>query len=175
MPELSDQLLAHIPRLETVRLVLAHAQEPFRKPNCVPSESEARLASHGGMLIKLAAAFDALQQSGLPIGDVIGALLAQPTRFDEAAVLALKELYAESQDTRKIQEVSILGLRAGMIFVEDVVTKSGMLLVAGGFEVTPTVLERLRNYESGTLPDKIRVAPVAAAPSCATVRPTVQM
>jgi response regulator RpfG family c-di-GMP phosphodiesterase len=164
LPELSDQLLAHIPRLETVRVMLANAQEPFHPANCIEPGSEASLVIRGAMLIKAAAAFDALQQSGLPIGDVIGTMLAEPVRFDEATVLALKELYGESEDTRRIQEVSILGLRAGMIFADDVVSRTGMLLVARGFEVTPMALERLRNYQSGTLPEKMRVALVGEPP-----------
>lgn len=158
LPALADQLLAHIPRIEAVRVMIANAQEPFHPANCVQPVSEAPLVIRGSTLIKAAASFDALRQSGLAVGDVIGTMLAQPARFDEATLRALKDLYGESEDTRRIQEVSIHGLQQGMIFADDVVSRNGMLLVARGFEVTPTVLERLRNYKAGTLPEKVRVA-----------------
>jgi response regulator RpfG family c-di-GMP phosphodiesterase len=164
LPDLSDQLLAHIPRLETVRLMLATAQEPFRPPSCAPPESESHLVRRGAVLIKVAAAFDALQQSGLAIGDVIAALLAQPARFDEPTVLALREIYGDSPDTPRTLEVSLLTLRPGMIFAEDVVSKSGVLLVARGFKVTPTLLERLRNYKADTLHEMLRVTAVEEPP-----------
>lgn len=158
LPELTDQLLAHIPRLESVRIMLAAAQEPFRPANCIQPESETELVNRGASLIRVAAAFDVLQQSGLAIGDVIGTMLTEPQRFDEATVLALKELYGQSEDTRTIQKVSIQSLRPGMVLVDDVFSSSGMLLVARGFEVTPVLLERLRNHKSDALHEKIRVA-----------------
>jgi FixJ family two-component response regulator len=158
LPELTDQLLANIPRLETVRVMLARAQDPFRPANCTHPESEADLVSRGAALIRVAAAFDALQQSGLTAADVISNMLAEPARFDEPAVQALQVLYGQTKDARRIQQVAIQSLHPGMILAEDLFSSSGMLLVARGFEVTPTCLERLRNFKSDALHEKIWVA-----------------
>jgi CheY-like chemotaxis protein len=157
LPELTDQLLAHIPRLETVRVMLARAQDPFRPPKCTPPESEADLVSRGAALIRVAAAFDALRQGGLAAADVISTMLADPARFDEPAVQALKELYGQAEDARKLQHVALRSLQPGMILAEDLFSSSGMLLVARGFEVTSTCLERLRNFKPDALHEKIWV------------------
>jgi len=151
LPELTDQLLAHIPRLETVRVMLARAQDPFRPAKCTQPESEADLVSRG-------AAFDALQQSGLTAADVINSMLADPARFDGPAVGALKELYGQPEDARKIQHIALQSLVPGMVLAEDLFSGSGMLLVARGFELTPTCLERLRNVKSDALHEKIWVS-----------------
>jgi CheY-like chemotaxis protein len=158
LPELTDQLLAHIPRLETVRVMLARAQDPFRPAKCTQPESEADLVSRGAALIRVAAAFDTLQQSGLAAADVISTMLANPARFDEPAVRALNELYGQAKDARNIQHIALQSLHPGMVLAEDLFSSSGMLLVARGFQVTTTCLERLRNFKSDALHEKIWVA-----------------
>jgi len=45
-----------------------------------------------------------------------------------------------------------------MILAEDVVTESGLLLIAKGQEVTPSAKRRLRNFEArGDVREMIRV------------------
>jgi hypothetical protein len=158
LPELTDQLLAHIPRLETVRAMLARAQDPFRPAKCTHPETDADLVSRGSTLIRVAAAFDALQQSGLTAADVISTMLGDSALFAERDVQALKVLYGQATDDRRIQQVALQSLRAGMVLAEDLFSSSGMLLVARGFEVTTTCLERLRNLKSDALHEKIWVA-----------------
>ena len=45
-----------------------------------------------------------------------------------------------------VQELPLASLRAGMIFLEDVRTVTGGLLVAHGHEVTASLIERIRNF-----------------------------
>ena len=45
----------------------------------------------------------------------------------------------------------------GMVFLDDLRTHMGTLLVPKGFEVTETFLERMRNFGSGILTEKVRV------------------
>jgi CheY-like chemotaxis protein len=159
LPELTDQLLAHIPRLESVRTMLASAQDPSRPTKCSPPPSETDLVNRGAALIRVAAAFDALQQSGLAPGDVISALLAEPARFDETTVVALQQIYARPDDLRKVQQVALQALQPGMVLAEDLFSSSGTLLVASGFQITVTLLERLRNLKSDALHEKIWIVP----------------
>jgi hypothetical protein len=48
-------------------------------------------------------------------------------------------------------------LAAGMVFMDDLYTQIGTLLVPKGFEVTETFLERARNFGPGILAEKVRV------------------
>ena len=92
LPEATDQLLAHIPRLEAVRVMLANAQEPFRQSEAIQPEAETQLVTLGAKLIKAATVFDALTQSGLSSADAVGIIRAQRQRFDQQVVNALGEL-----------------------------------------------------------------------------------
>jgi hypothetical protein len=49
-----------------------------------------------------------------------------------------------------------------MVFVDDLYTHVGTLLVPKGFEVTEAFLERARNFGPGILQEKVRV--MAARP-----------
>jgi len=80
LPEATDQLLAHIPRLEAVRVMLANAQEPFRQSEAIQPEAETQLVTLGAKLIKAATVFDALTQSGLSSADAVGIMRAQRQR-----------------------------------------------------------------------------------------------
>jgi len=92
---------------------------------------------------------------------------AQRGRFDQQVVNALGEVFAAADDRKEIIEVPVVSLLAGMQLAEDLMTKAGVLLVARGFEVTSTFLERIRNYRPGSLQESVRVmragAPAEAA------------
>jgi response regulator RpfG family c-di-GMP phosphodiesterase len=162
LPEATDQLLAHIPRLEAVRVMLANAQEPFRQSEAIQPEAETQLVTLGAKLIKAATVFDALTQSGLSSADAVGIMRAQRQRFDQQVVNALGELHAAADDRKEIIGVPVGNLLAGMVLAEDLMTRAGVLLVARGIEVTSTFLERLRNYKPGSLQDAVRVVAAGA-------------
>jgi hypothetical protein len=49
-------------------------------------------------------------------------------------------------------------VRPGMIFMDDLYTHVGTLLVPKGFEVTEAFLERMRNFGPGILQEKVRIS-----------------
>jgi response regulator RpfG family c-di-GMP phosphodiesterase len=157
LPEITDRLLAHIPRLETVRVMLAKSMEPYRQSECIQPESEAHLVNIGSQLIKAAVAYDALTHGGLSGSDAVGVMRGQAGRFDHDVLEALNELYGHASAHRSIVEVPISRLAPGMVLAEDLKSAVGTLLVARGFEVTSTFLERIRNFKPGALHETIRV------------------
>ena len=58
-------------------------------------------------------------------------------------------------------EVPVGRLTPGMVFMDDLYTQIGTLLVPKGFEVTETFLERARNFGPGILQEKVRVLALA--------------
>ncbi len=157
LPEVTDNLLAHIPRLEVVRVILAHAQEPYRQAKCIEPVNEAHIVVRGEQLLRVAIDFDALIQSGLSSPDAVASMRARPARYESSTVEALGQLYSTGTDTRRIVEVSIRGLAEGMVLAEDLATRNGMLLVPRGGEITATIVERIRNYKPGSLKDTVRI------------------
>jgi hypothetical protein len=157
LPELTDNLLAHIPRLEVVRIILANVQEPYRQSACIEPPGEAHIALRGAPLLRVAIRFDSLTQRGMSNADAIAVLREQPAQFEIPLVAALGELYAAGADQYRVVEISLRGLAEGMVLAEDLVTRSGLLLVPRGCEITATSVERIRNYRPGTLKDTLRI------------------
>jgi hypothetical protein len=64
----------------------------------------------------------------------------------------------------EICEIAVGKVKTGMIILDDVRTPSGVLLVPKGFEVTDVFIQRMRNFGSGILGERIRVS-AASAPA----------
>ncbi len=151
------KLLGHIPRLEPVMEILAGCQEPAKDQ----AESMVKL---GAGILRLVLEYDAQIVQGLSIGDAIQAIRAQLVRHDGKLMESLESLVSPSIGVQEITEISVGRLTPGMIFLDDLRTPIGALLVPKGFEVTEAFLERVRNFGSAMLQEKVRVVAGRAAP-----------
>jgi response regulator RpfG family c-di-GMP phosphodiesterase len=157
LPMVTDQLLAHIPRLETVRVMLALCQEPQARSDCSHPEGDTDVVNAGVKLIRAAVTFDALTQGGMLTADAVGVLRGQPDRFDREVVAALAKQYAPENDGREVIKIDVRRMLPGMVLAEDLVSKAGILIITRGCEVTETFLEKIRNYRSGSLKDSVLI------------------
>jgi response regulator RpfG family c-di-GMP phosphodiesterase len=155
VPELTDNLLAHIPRLEVVRIILANVQEPYRQSNCIEAPGDAAIVLRGVQLLRLAIYFDALTHGGMSYGQAIAMIRQQGDRFDADMVAALGALYSDGAGQPEVLEIPIRNLTAGMVLAEDFKTRTGLLLVTRGCAMTAAGVERVRNLRAGTLKDKV--------------------
>jgi hypothetical protein len=69
--------------------------------------------------------------------------------YDPVVLAALRRVCGVEQRTAVVQEMRLADVRPGMIFATDVIGTNGLLLVARGQEVTPSLVERIRNSWSG--------------------------
>jgi hypothetical protein len=91
----------------------------------------------------------------------LSSLRAQSGRFDIKLVGNLESLVGLSAGAPEVKEVAVGGVTPGMVFMDDLYTQIGTLLVPKGFEVTEAFLERARNFGPAILQEKVRVlAPV---------------
>jgi hypothetical protein len=90
----------------------------------------------------------------------IDALRAQPLKHDRKLMESLEVLVGAVAGAQEITEVALGRVRPGMVFMDDLRTQIGTLLVPKGFEVTETFLERARNFGPGILEEKERVVAV---------------
>jgi CheY-like chemotaxis protein len=155
LPEVINQLLGQIPRLEMVRAMMINAYQPFNAHDQQPPA--ARAAARGGQLIAIAVRYDLLTASGMSITDALGMLHSQADRYDPAAVRILAGLVEDAARHHHAVEVSLMGLVPGMTLATDMRTTDGTLLMARGFEITPTFIERVRNFPAGSLADTVQV------------------
>jgi hypothetical protein len=152
-PAVAQKLLGHIPRLEQVMEILAASQTKVELPD--------GLVKDGAGILRLALEYDAQVAQGHSPEVALSSLRAQAGRFDHKLVENLESLAGLSAGAPEVKEVAVGGVTPGMVFMDDLYTQIGTLLVPKGFEVTEAFLERARNFGPAILQEKVRVlAPV---------------
>jgi len=158
-PDVTEQLLANIPRLEAVRAMLAlHSRPPPRNLAADPTTQLIELGAH---LLRVAIDLEALEpMCSDPTRSPFAELGAQTELYDAEVLAAVDQLYGEraSAPRFQIETFAAAHLQVGMVLAEGVRLTNGALLVARGFEVTASFLERLRNFPPGVFMDQFRIA-----------------
>jgi response regulator RpfG family c-di-GMP phosphodiesterase len=152
-PAVAQKLLGHIPRLEQVMEILAASRTKVELPD--------GLVKDGAGILRLVLEYDAQIAQGHSSDVALSSVRAQSGRYDVKLVTNLAALVGLSAGAPEVKEVAVAGLTPGMVFMDDLSTQIGTLLVPKGFEVTEAFLERARNFGPGILQEKVRVlAPV---------------
>ncbi len=158
-PEMTEKLLANIPRLETVRAMLAlHIRPPRRDP---VADSTTQLIQLGAHLLRVAIDLEALEpMCPDSLRSPFAELGVSTDLYDPEVIEAVDQLYAERAAAPKFRIVSVTSeaLEIGMVLAADVYLHNGALLVARGYEVTASFLERLKNFAPGVYTDEFRIA-----------------
>jgi response regulator RpfG family c-di-GMP phosphodiesterase len=153
LPQVAIQLIEHIPRLETVRALVEHQNRNFDGSAGGPT---GEAIPQGSRILKIAIDFDMLEASGMSPELIFGTMISRTGRYDPVLLTAFSRAKAGTQD-HNLQEVTLANLRVGMILVRDVETKSGMLLIGRGQEVTAGLLQRLQNMGNGLVREPLLV------------------
>lgn len=125
----SVRLVGRIPRLDGVAEIIAGAANPSGGVD--PSTA-----------VRTVAEFDRL--CGLGRGGAKG-IKELDGCFPREILVALNSWPGAEEETT-IQEVELRGLVIGMVAENDILTKTGTLLVRSGTDITETVIDRLRNF-----------------------------
>ena len=149
-PLVAQKLLGHIPRLEPVMEILTASQ-------AVKNDIPEGLIKLGAGILRLVLDYDARLAQGLAANEAIEAVRANPARHDATLTERLESMVGVAAGTATVSEVSVSRVTPGMVFMEDLRTSVGALLVPKGFEVTETFLERMRNFAPGILQETVRV------------------
>ncbi|HLV66903.1 MAG TPA: response regulator [Polyangiaceae bacterium] len=148
VPAVSASLIAHIPRLEGVAHTIAAL-----KPNAVPSPRGVPL---GTLVLRALSELEGLEARGLPQEIALGELAARRPGHDPRVLDALRRVL-ERRAELVTREISVRELRLGMVFADDLVSSSGVLLIKRGHEVSASLLERIRHLPAGSVKEPIRV------------------
>jgi response regulator RpfG family c-di-GMP phosphodiesterase len=157
-PLVAQKLLGHIPRLEPVMEILA---------SCRGTKSDLAdgLIKDGAQILSLALEYDAQVAQGHPAEVALSAVRAHSGRFGHDLLQSLESVVGLKAGALEVREVAVGRLTPGMVFMDDLRTQMGALLVPKGFEVSETFLERARNFGPGILQEKVRVTvPVKSSP-----------
>lgn len=156
-PALTENLLNNIPRLELVRTILALVNDHPPPAQFTLTAAELRAAQRGADILRVALDFDAMDLEAHPTEVVIATLRSRSGRYDPAVLAALDTIRGRGGVVREIREIPVSSLREGMVIAADLRLVNGALLIARGFEVTQSLVERIRNLRVGNIMSPVRV------------------
>ena len=149
-PLVAQKLLGRIPRLEPVMEILAASRQS-------KLDLPEGLVKLGANVLRLVLEYDAHIVQGHSADVALASIRAQPGRFDNKLLESLESLVGLATGAPEVKEVPVGKVTPGMVFMDDLYTHVGTLLVPKGFEVTEAFLERARNFGPGILQEKVRV------------------
>ena len=156
-PQVAQKLLGRIPRLEPVLEILGAIRGP---ENSLPEG----LTKQAARILSIVVDYDSFVVQGHSSETAIQKLRANQNRYDLKTLSALESLTGGSSGAQEVCEIAVGNIKSGMVFVDDLYTHVGTLLVPKGFEVTEAFLQRARNFGPGILQEKVRVlSPVRKA------------
>ncbi len=139
-------LIASIPRLESVAEIIAYQEKLFDGTGLPQDSKCGKAIPLGARILKVALDFDTLIGSGRTAPEACLIMETREGWYDPEILAALKQII----DLRKVQEIKFLkveDLIPGMVLADDVKTESGVLVIKKGQEVIPSMQMRLMNYK----------------------------
>lgn len=158
MPAVTEKILEGIPRLDEVTAILQQRDLDF-----APDEPAARVTcgadiAPGARILRVANDLEELQARGEMADRCVGILQAQKASYDPAVVEAYERLARSGGLDFRTRGLTVGELRTGMVLSDDVVLKSGAMLVPKGQEITVGLLERINNFAySGSVDEPVWV------------------
>jgi hypothetical protein len=149
MPEVVENLLRSLPRLEAVREIIRTQQ--LRYQDTTPAGGPIPL---GARILKVATDLDALEAREDAPEDPVSMLRRRAGEYDPNVLDALTSVLRPAMP---VQSIRLAELTAGMRLAEDILTPQDIILVPRGFQVDVTLLERLRNLTPGAVRQPIVV------------------
>ncbi|MGH9563397.1 MAG: hypothetical protein ACRD3S_18235, partial [Terracidiphilus sp.] len=100
----------------------------------------------GARALKIALDYDILESESDSDNHPFDILRSRIGWYDPVILETFAEIRGRSKQEGRVHELSLHEIVAGMFFGEDVKSTRGLLLIARGQEVTPSLLERVRNF-----------------------------
>jgi len=142
-PNVAYDLLSRIPRLEPIAWMIQQQNRPTPQSE----DSQTPDMRMGAKILRLILEYEKLIHKGASRTEAAHNLARQYTGFNPDFFLALVSLDPNAEEGQ-IQGCRIEDLSPGMIIQQDVRSQDGQLLVSKGHEVTPTVISKLKNFQS---------------------------
>jgi response regulator RpfG family c-di-GMP phosphodiesterase len=146
LPATAAELLARIPRMEPIRDILANQDQRYDGSGYPKDGTRGEQIPLGARILKLVLDYDTLETQGMTPALALDTLRGRQGWYDAALLEALPAALGRTAGGATVLEVRLRDVRVGMVFAEQVVAKNGMLLIARGQEVTPSLLERIHNF-----------------------------
>jgi len=153
-PTVASGLISKIPRLEPIAWMIGHQNQPVARNEEV-EDSEMRT---GAEILRLILEYEQLTHRGVSRTESAHLLAMKNRQFSPKFFETLVMLDPNAEDS-EIRKHRIEDLTPGMILQQEIRTRSGLLLVSRGQEVTPMLIFKLKNpYSRGDIPGEVMVS-----------------
>jgi response regulator RpfG family c-di-GMP phosphodiesterase len=172
MPGVVEQVLGNIPRLEPVLEILAYQHKNYDGTGMPLDGVAGEAIPWGSRALRVVVDYDLLESQGNSTAMAFDVMRGRTGRYDPAILERLAQIHKSTQEF-EVRELPVRMLAPGMVLAQDVRTRQGSLVIARGQEVTPSLVERLRNFSSrlgGQEPIRVVIGKVGAP---ATADPTL--
>jgi response regulator RpfG family c-di-GMP phosphodiesterase len=163
LPASAEQLLANIPRLEEVREILINQNKHFDGTGRPANRLAGEAIPLGSRILKIAIDYDWLEAQALSAPMALDRMRSRSGWYDPRLLETFATLHGgQAQKTLRtirgvLKELPLEMVEVGMTFAEDLRTEDGALLVARGYEVTESLVERIRNFSPEVARQRIRI------------------
>jgi response regulator RpfG family c-di-GMP phosphodiesterase len=157
LPQVTEQLLGNIPRLEVVRGILIKSAKQYHRGTSTQEDPELQLIERCGQMLKVVLDYDALDAQGNSAVLAFDILRGRTECYDSGVLEAFAAIRCNGDQKEEIRALPVSAIREGMVLVEDLKMANGTLLAARGYEVTPSFVERARHFRPGYVKGPIRV------------------
>ncbi len=148
-PQVGHDLIANIPRLEAIAEIIAYQNKHFNGDGTPEDDVKGEEIPLGARVLHVALEVDTLVTAGKDIKLAIEQIIKRKGWYDLTVVEALESI-VKAEDDYVAREITIFNLVTGMILAENVRSESGLLVIAKGQEVTPSLKTRLENFNRTT-------------------------
>lgn len=151
VPEVANKLLGHIPRLEPVLQILAGVGAPHD-----PKLGHGAIAQ-SAQILSLVLDYEAMVSQGNASAAVIEQLRRPNSKHNAETVEKFAAHIGSGAAAAKVRQLPLRMVLPGMIFMDDLRSEFGVLLVPRGYEVSASFVERMQNYSAAMLNENVRI------------------
>ncbi|KAF0174710.1 MAG: Response regulator containing a CheY-like receiver domain and an HD-GYP domain [Limisphaerales bacterium] len=145
VPEVGSNLLLHIPRLETVARIVLFQSKHFDGTGFPLDPPGGMEIPAGARLLKVLVDLAQLEQRGSSRREALALMRERGGWYDPQLLDAVAAVLGAGA-LKPTAGIAFKDLKPGQVLVADVITKEGLLILAAGNRITPSLLERLRNF-----------------------------
>ena len=150
VPQATQRILGHVPRLEGVQQILADVGRPVHG-------GDERPPALGARMLRIVADFDELESRGTARPAALATMRGREGLYDSKLLDAYALAHGASRPAEEVVELRLIDLQPGMTLADDIRHRNGSLLIARGHKVTPALIERLEHVPRGDLREPLRV------------------
>ena len=143
LPEDTQKIIEKIPGLEEVGEILSKVDIQYRFEK--DDDSGVRTSAS---ILKVALDYDYYEQQGHDKNLIIQTLSSRNNDYDPEITYALSEMLVVSDQSFRLEEISIRKLQPGMRLAQELRLDDGFLIASSGADIDAQLLKVIENYDS---------------------------